>query len=99
MKEPRTQAGLRAAHAVLILSDNFAGTHRKMLALAEIDPVAIEAEALPSVERLARALDDTLPRMAFHKYGQFYNDDPDFDVEAYYLRVAAAILAGLREKP
>jgi hypothetical protein len=31
--------------------------------------------------------------MAFHQYGQFYNDDPDFDIEAYYLRVAESLIA------
>ena len=43
-------------------------------------------------EWLAERLDGTLPRMAFHQYGQFYNDDPDFNIEEYYQRVAAAIL-------
>ena len=45
------------------------------------------------VKLLAEALDAHLPRMAFQQYGQFYNDDPDFDVEAYYERVASAMLA------
>ena len=40
---------------------------------------------------LAKALDDHLPRMAFRQYGEVYNDDPDFDIEAYYDRVADAI--------
>jgi hypothetical protein len=43
-------------------------------------------------QQLAQALDDHLPRMAFRQYGQFYNDDPDFDIEEYYDRVAASII-------
>jgi hypothetical protein len=45
--------------------------------------------------RLAKELDNHLPRMAFLQYGQFYNDDPAFDIEAYYERVAAAIFDSL----
>ena len=47
---------------------------------------------------LARALDDHLPRMAFLQYGQFYNDDPDFDIEEYYERVADAIITARLDK-
>ena len=50
--------------------------------MASPDPAAL----------LAEALDGVLPRMAFVRYGQFYNDDPDFDLEAYYLRAADAAL-------
>jgi hypothetical protein len=49
----------------------------------------------PTAERIAELLDDHLPRMAFRQYGQFYNDDPDFDVEAYYRRLAEAMHAEL----
>jgi hypothetical protein len=52
-----------------------------------------------AVEALAEELDANLPRMAFVKYGQFYNDDPSFDVEAYYRRVADVILDALVADP
>jgi hypothetical protein len=52
-----------------------------------------------AVEELAEELDANLPRMAFVKYGQFYNDDPSFDVEAYYRRVADVILTALAADP
>ena len=52
-----------------------------------------EARASFTKSELAKALDDHLPRMAFHQYGQFYNDDPDFDIEAYYDRVADAMFS------
>jgi hypothetical protein len=51
------------------------------------------------VEAVAEELDANLPRMAFVKYGQFYNDDPSFDVEAYYRRVADVILTALAADP
>jgi len=44
-------------------------------------------------DTLAALLDGVLPRMAFVQYGQFYNDDPDFDIEAYYVRVAESLIA------
>lgn len=54
-----------------------------------------DGKRLMDVETLAAALDGNLPRMAFLKYGQFYNDDPFFNIEAYYQRVAEAILETL----
>ena len=49
--------------------------------------------------RLAQLLDDHLPRMALHQYGQGYNADPDFDIKAYYDRVASAIFDALPATP
>ena len=81
MSEPRTQAGrdlLEGLH-------NHAGHDH----LCEWSPLpgilAIEAEALPSVEELARAL-----HLAWHHRDGTCSGDPD---------LAAAILAALRDKP
>lgn len=46
-------------------------------------------------EQIAAALDANLPRMAFVKYGREYTDDPAWSIEAYYLRVADALIAAV----
>jgi hypothetical protein len=47
---------------------------------------------------LAEELDGHLPRMAFHMYGQYLEDDPLYDIDAYYQRVAQAVLDALRRR-
>ena len=50
---------------------------------------------MTDVERLAALLDSLLPRMAFIQYGE-YGYGPDWDVDAYYARVADEMaLAGV----
>lgn len=52
----------------------------------------------PHAAVLAEELDGHLPRMAFHMYGQYIEDDPLYDIDAYYLRVAEAVLDALSRR-
>ncbi len=87
MTEPRTQAG----RDLLARIQNLNGRSFP-LARAE-DILAIEAEALPSVERLARALHAA-------RYGPLLPGQMHWEtVICDCLEVAPAILAELRDEP
>lgn len=74
---------------------------RTMLGYVELaddaTPRSVAVPAALTAQRLAEELDGHLPRMAFYQEGVGYTADPRFDVEAYYLRVAEAILESLAE--
>lgn len=59
---------------------------------------AVVAAMTPQIAALAEELDGHLPRMAFHMYGQYVEDDPLWDIDAYYQRVAEAVLNALSER-
>jgi len=50
-------------------------------------------EALTPRRRLAEDLDSVLPRMAFQQYGEFYTQDPEWDIHDYYDRVADELIS------